>query len=88
MIDNAEDLKNKAMDNKPALKRKYINIPLGDVEYGFKVSGIGAKAIRLEKYVKYDEIIEAVEEGNDEGLEALIKKFIEDYEPEDEDEEE
>ena len=60
-IDNAEDLKNKAMDNKPALKRKYINIPIGDVEYGFKVSGIGAKAIRLEKYVKYDEIIEAVE---------------------------
>lgn len=88
MIDNAEDLKNKAMDNKPALKRKYINITIGDVEYGFKVSGIGAKAIRLEKYVKYDEIIEAVEEGNDEGLEALIKKFIEDYEPEDEDEEE
>ena len=52
MIDNAEDLKNKAMDNKPALKRKYINIPIGDVEYGFKVSGIGAKAIRLENAEK------------------------------------
>lgn len=87
MIDNAEDLKEKAMDNKPALRKEYVNIPIGDREYGFRISGIGAKAVKLEKYVKYDEMIEAIEEGNDEGLEAMIKKIIEDFEPEEAEEE-
>lgn len=87
MIDNAEDLKEKALANKPGLKRQFVNIPIGDEEYGFKISGIGAKSVKLEKYVKYDEIIEAVNDGNNEGLEAIIKQIIEDYEEEDSDEE-
>ena len=80
MIDNAEDLATKAQDNKAGLKRKYVNIPIGDEEYGFRISGIGAKSVKLEKFVKYDEIFEAIEAGNDNGLESMIKQIIEDYE--------
>lgn len=82
MIDNAEDLKEKALANKPGLRRQYVNIPVGNEKYGFRISGIGAKAVKLEKYVKYDEIIEAVNAGNNEGLEAMVKQIIEDYEEE------
>lgn len=86
MIDNPEDLKEKALANKPGLRRQYVNIPVGDEEYGFRISGIGAKAIKLEKYVKYDEIFEALEAGNEDGLEAMVKQIIEDYEEENEEE--
>ena len=86
MIDNAEDLAKKAQDNKVGLKKQFVNIPIGDEEYGFRISGIGAKSVKLEKFVKYDDIMEAIESGNDYGLEAMIKQIIEDYE-EDEDEE-
>lgn len=80
MIDNSEDLKDKALACKPGLRSKFVNITIGDEEYGFRISGIGQKAVKLEKYVKYDDIIEAVATGNDNGLEAIIKKIIEDYE--------
>ena len=86
MIDNAEALKEKALENKAGLKKQFVNIPVGDEEYGFRISGIGAKSVKLEKYVKYDEIFEAIEAGNDNGLEAIIKQIIEDYEEEAEEE--
>ena len=86
MIDNAEDLKEKALENKAGLKKQFVNIPIGDEEYGFRISGIGSKSVKLEKYVKYDEIFEALEAGNDTGLESIIKQIIEDYEEEDEEE--
>ena len=41
---------------------------------------------KLEKYVKYDEIFEALEAGNENGLEAMVKQIIEDYEEENEEE--
>ena len=82
MIDNPEELKEKAIANKPGLRKQYVNIPVGDEEYGFRISGIGAKAVKLEKYVKYDDIFEAIESGNDNGLEAMVKQIIEDYEEE------
>ena len=84
MIDNAEDLATKAQDNKAALKRQYVNIPIGDEEYGFRISGMGAKSVKIEKFIKYDDIIEAIESGNDNGLEAMIKQIIEDFEEEEE----
>ena len=84
MIDNAESLKEKALENKTELKKQFINITIGDEEYGFRISGIGAKSIKLEKYVKYDEIFEAIESGNETGLEYIVKKFVEDYEESDE----
>ena len=84
MIDNAEDLATKAQDNKAALKRQYVNVPIGDEEYGFRISGIGAKSVKIEKFIKYDDIFEAIESGNDNGLEAMIKQIIEDFEEEEE----
>ena len=68
------------------IKRQYVNIPIGDEEYGFRISGIGAKSVKLEKFVKYDDIMEAIESGNDNGLEAMIKQIIEDYEEEEDEE--
>ena len=87
MIDNPQDLATKAQDNKAGLKRKYINIPIGDDEYGFRISGIGDKSVKLEKFVKYEDIFEAIESGNDNGLEAMIKQIIEDYDEDNENEE-
>ena len=87
MIDNVDELREKALENKIGLKKQFVNIEIGDEEYGFRISGIGAKSVKLEKYVKYDEIFEAVESGNDNGLESIIKKTIEDYEEDEEEEE-
>ena len=88
MIDNPEDLKNKAIDNKPNLRKEYVNIVIGDEEYGFRLAGIGAKAVKIEAYVKYDDIFEALENGNDNGLEAKIFKIIDEFEPPADEEEE
>ena len=63
MIDNADDLRDKANEFKTGLKKRFINIPIGDEEYGFRISGIGQKSVKLEKYVKFDEIFEAIESG-------------------------
>lgn len=41
MIDNADDLRDKANEFKTGLKKQSINIPIGDEEYGFRISGIG-----------------------------------------------
>ncbi|WP_432645715.1 hypothetical protein [Methanobrevibacter sp.] len=84
MIDNADDLRDKANEFKTELKKQSLSVPIGDEEYDFRVSGIGQKSVKLEKYVKFDEIFEVIESGNDNGLEAIIKQFIEDYEEEDE----
>ena len=84
MIDNVDELREKALENKIGLKKQFVNIEIGDEEYGFRISGIGAKSVKLEKYVKYDEIFEAIESGNDNGLESIIKKTIEDYEEDEE----
>ena len=86
MSDNADDLRDKANEFKEKKKKQFVNIPIGDEEYGFKISGIGQKSVKLEKYVKFDDIFEAIESGNDNGLEAIIKQIIEDYEEEDEEE--
>ncbi len=82
MIDNADDLRDKANEFKTELKKQSINVVIGDAEYDFKISGIGQKSVKLEKYVKFDEIFEAIESGNDNGLESIIKQLIEDYEEE------
>ena len=84
IIDSAEDLKEKALENKTELKKQHIELTIGDENYGFRIAGIGAKSVKIEKYIKYDDIFEAIEAGNDNGLEAIIKKFIEEYEDEDE----
>ncbi len=84
IIDNAEDLKERALEYKTELKKQQIELPIGDEDYAFRVSGIGAKSVKIEKYIKYEDIFEAIEAGNNNGLEAIIKEFIEEYEEEDE----
>ena len=80
MFDNLDDFKKKALDNKANLKFKTISIPIGDGEQEFRITGIGEKAIKIEKYVKYEDMMDAVMDGKDEGLEAIIMEFIEDFE--------
>lgn len=82
MIDNPEDLKNKALEYKPNLKREKLVIPVGSEDYEFRISGIGEKSIKIEKYIKYDAIIDAINAGNEDGLEALLLKLVDEYEPE------
>ncbi len=84
MIDNVDDLKNKSLKYKPELKRKQINVPVGDMEYDFRISGIGEKSFKIEKYIKYDDIIEAIEAGNENGLESIILELVDKFEPEEE----
>lgn len=84
MIDNVDELKNKAVDHKQDIKRKGLNITIGDSEENFRISGIGEKAVKIEKFVKYEDMIEAGELRRDDSLEVSIKKVIEEFESSDE----
>ncbi|BBL61321.1 hypothetical protein MARBORIA2_04350 [Methanobrevibacter arboriphilus] len=81
MIDNVEELKNKAVDYKQEIKREGLSIVIGDSEENFRISGIGEKAVKIEKFIKYEDMIEALELGRDDSIEIAIKKVIEDFEP-------
>lgn len=81
MIDNVEELKNKAVEYKQEIKREGLSIIIGDSEENFRISGIGEKAVKIEKFIKYEDMIEALELGRDDSLEIAIKKVIEDFEP-------
>ena len=78
MIDNADDLRKKAVDNKQGLKKFYP-------EYGFKISGIGEKSVKFEKFIKYEEILE-IAEADENSIETMNKQIIEDYEEDEEEE--
>ena len=84
MIDNIDDLKKKSLKYKQELKREQIKVPVGDTAYDFRISGIGEKSFKIEKYVKYDDIIEAIEAGNDNGLESIILELVDNFESNDE----
>ena len=79
MIDNADDLREKAVNNKKGIKKFYP-------EQGFKISGIGEKSVKFEKFIRYEELIE-IAEADPDSIEAEIVKIIEEYEEVDEDEE-
>ncbi|RBQ22655.1 hypothetical protein ALNOE001_16740 [Candidatus Methanobinarius endosymbioticus] len=84
MIDNFEELKTKAVEHKQEIKREGLNITIGDAEENFRISGIGEKAVKIEKFVKYEDMIEAAENGRDDSLEVSLKKVIDEFEPSDE----
>lgn len=84
MIDNADDLREKAVNNKNDLKRKFVKVNDGDIEYNYKITGIGEKSIKVETFIKYEQIMDALETGKEDGIEYALKQFIEDYEEEDE----
>jgi len=81
MIDNLEDLRSKAVDYKQEIKREGLTLPIGDSEEDFRISGIGEKAVKIEKFIKYEDMMEAFEQGRDDSLEVMIKKVIEEFEP-------
>lgn len=78
MDDLVDELKNKALKFKDDLKREELSLSIGDSEHKFRLSGIGEKAIKLEKYIRYEDIVEGVENGR-EGLEKSLKDLIEDF---------
>ncbi|MDD5959671.1 hypothetical protein [Methanobrevibacter wolinii] len=86
MINNVDELREKAMENKPELKRERIKIPIGDDEYEFNIAGVGEKSIILRKFVKYDDIMDAIEAGNDTGLEKIVLDFIDEFETKEDEE--
>lgn len=82
MFDNVDDFRRKAVDNKAALKRQSVDVFIGDKEQKFRISGIGEKAIKIEAYIKYDDIMETVQSEIDDSLDAVLMKIVEDYEEE------
>ena len=86
MINNVDELREKAMENKPELKRERIKIPIGDDEYEFNIAGVGEKSIILRKFVKYDDIMDAIEDVNDTGLEKIVLDFIDEFETKEDEE--
>lgn len=72
----ANEFKNVAFVNKKDLMKKTVIIPIGDNDYKFKISGLGQKAIKLENYFYYGEIIKKVQNGVDDGLEYLIEQLV------------
>jgi len=81
MIDNLDELIAKATDNKQEIKREGLKLKIGDSEEDFRISGIGEKAVKIEKFIKYEDIIEAVELGKGDGLETAILKVIDEFDP-------
>lgn len=82
MFDSVDDFRKKAVDNKAALKRQSVEVFIGDKEQKFRISGIGEKAIKIEAYIKYDDIMETVKSEIEDSLDATLMKIVEDYEEE------
>lgn len=73
---NADGIKEMALLNKKKLKQKYFKIPSAGMEYKFKISGVGARSIKIEKYFFYSEIIKVVSKGMEQGFEFEIEQVI------------
>ncbi|WP_407376485.1 hypothetical protein [Methanobrevibacter sp.] len=76
MVYKEEEFRNVAVANRKSLIKSSVIIPIGQNKYKFKISGIGQKAIQLEKFFYYSEIINSVQKGIDDGLEYLIEQII------------
>lgn len=78
-IPNVEDsfeLRERALANKSNLKTKYVNVVVGCKEYGFRISGIGNKSIKIELYVGYEDIVKVVSAGNNNSIEFLLLELL------------
>ena len=81
MFENVDDFRKKALDNKADLKRKSVDVLIGDKEQKFRISGIGEKAIKIEAYIKYDDIMETVNSEIEYSLDGILMKIVEDFDP-------
>lgn len=75
-IEDSFELRERALANKSNLKTKYVNVIIGCKEYGFRISGIGAKSIKLELYVGYEDIVKVVSAGNNNSIEFLLLELL------------
>lgn len=75
---NGEEIKNLALLNKRNLRNKFFKVPSNGEEYKFKISGIGASFIKIEKFFYYKDITKKVLDGNTHCLEYSIGKIISD----------
>ena len=71
-----EEVKNLALLNKKKLINKFFKVPSGGKEYKSKISGIGSRFIKVEKFFYYNEIIKKVSDGNEHSLEFAIEQII------------
>lgn len=77
MNDAVDELRDKAQTNKEEIKKKPLNIFIGNYEYDLTISGIGPQSIKLEKYIRYEDIFQAIENNKHNSLETFIKFLIE-----------
>lgn len=76
VLEDYNELRERALANKINLKNHYINVFVGKKEYGFKIAGIGYKSIKIELYVGYDEIVKELSSGNDISLEFILLEIM------------
>lgn len=76
ILENAFELKERALANKQNLKKMFINVNIGSKEYDFRIAGVGAKSVKLEIYVGYEDISLELNSGNLISLEFLLKEVI------------
>lgn len=76
VLDSSSELKERALANKSNLKNQYVNIFIGKKEYGFRIAGIGAKSIKIEIFVGYDDIVKELSSGNDISLEYILFELM------------
>lgn len=75
-IEDSFELRERALANKSNLKSKYINLIIGGKEYGFRISGIGAKSIKIELYVGYEDIVKVLSKGNNNSIEFILLELL------------
>lgn len=75
-IEDSFELKERALANKSNLKTKYVNVIVGCKEYGFRISGIGNKSIKIELYVGYEDIVKVVSSGNNNSIEFILLELL------------
>ncbi|WP_292888753.1 hypothetical protein [Methanobrevibacter sp. UBA212] len=76
VLEDYNELRERALANKLNLKKYYINVFIGKKEYGFKIAGIGNKSVKIELYVGYDEIVKELSSGNDISLEFILLEIM------------
>lgn len=77
---DGQDIKeysNLAIHNKPFLKGKSLWVEFGDDEYRLIIKGIGRKAVKLELYVRYEDIIDNPNGVMESKLDEMVKTIFE-----------
>lgn len=74
---DVKEYSNLAFKNKPHLKGKPLWVDFDEDEYRFVIKGIGPKAVKLELYVRYEDIIDNPDGVMESKLDEMIKTIFE-----------